>query len=372
MNHLRLFVISMLFLQSSALFADDEQNRLIEVNETIAELQESMQAQRGEIAELETALANNEKLISDNARALANAETELANKQRELAELQNQVALATQNKERSEVEFGRILLQIWQQRESNGLSVLLSGDANEQQRLTYYYQVMSESQREALDAFRAEVETLSLLEAEQTLAVERVEEQRQVTRQQLFRLRQSQRDRETTLGSLRETVATSGSQIEQLQQERAQLERIIEELSRAIGSLSAPKRVEFRSLKGKLPSPSDGRLISRFGDTRNGHIKWRGHRYSAQTGEPVQSVAYGRVVYANWLSGQGLLIAVDHGDNYLTLYANNQSLLKTVGEWVEPGEVIATVGNSGGLDDSALYFEIRHNGQPLNPREWID
>jgi len=372
MKYFRALTLLIFTLASNPLHADEEQQRLHEVNSTIEELLEVLQAQRGEISTVEAELATFEKQISTNARALAAAEDELDLRQRELSAMREQVRVATARKVQSESQLADTLRQIWMQRDSNGLSVLLSGDANEQQRLSYYYQVMSEAQRDALNAFREEVAALAQLEAELEASVARVDTQRQLARRQLVRLRQSQQQREQALESLRTMVASSGTRIEQLQAERVQLERIIEELSRAIGSLSAPDRVPFASLKGQLPVPNTGQLISRFGDTRNAHIKWRGHRYLAPVGDEVRSVGYGRVVYANWLSGQGLLIAIDHGDNFLTLYANNQSLLKSVGEWVEAGEVIATVGNSGGLDDAALYFEIRKNGEPLDPKEWIE
>jgi septal ring factor EnvC (AmiA/AmiB activator) len=108
-----------------------------------------------------------------------------------------------------------------------------------------------------------------------------------------------------------------------------------------------------------------------FGRSRNaGKLKWNGVLIKASEGKDVRAVSHGRVAYADWLRGYGLLLIVDHGDGYMSLYGHNQALYKETGEWIEAGEVIATVGQSGGQQEAALYFEIRHNGKPSNPARW--
>ncbi len=111
---------------------------------------------------------------------------------------------------------------------------------------------------------------------------------------------------------------------------------------------------------------------TRFGQKRErGDLRWQGWLIPADRGSSVRSVHYGRVIYADWLRGQGLLTIVDHGDGWMSLYGHNESLLKETGEWVAPGEVIARVGSSGGATEPALYFEIRSGGTPVNPANWI-
>jgi septal ring factor EnvC (AmiA/AmiB activator) len=124
--------------------------------------------------------------------------------------------------------------------------------------------------------------------------------------------------------------------------------------------------------RGKLPWPVNGRLIAKFGTARGGDSRssWDGVMISAAAGSPVKAVHDGRVVFADWLRGAGLLVILDHGDGYLTLYGHNQSLLKNAGELVKAGEAISTVGNSGGQETPALYFAIRQQGRPTNPVQW--
>ena len=130
---------------------------------------------------------------------------------------------------------------------------------------------------------------------------------------------------------------------------------------------------EFEQAKGDLPWPVKGQVITLFGNKRPGSgIAWEGVNLAAAIGEPIQAVFSGRIVFADWFQGQGLLMIIDHGQGYLSLYGHNQSLLKNIGDWVVGGEDIATVGNSGGQQQSGLYFEIRHDGVPQDPKLWCE
>ncbi|MEG1962723.1 MAG: peptidoglycan DD-metalloendopeptidase family protein, partial [Pseudomonas sp.] len=128
----------------------------------------------------------------------------------------------------------------------------------------------------------------------------------------------------------------------------------------------------FSSARGKLPWPVNGRLLARFGETRGGdsRAKWDGVMISASAGSQVRAVHGGRVVFADWLRGAGLLVILDHGNGYLSLYGHNQSLLKSAGDVVKAGEAISTVGDSGGQNSSGLYFAIRQQGRPSDPAQW--
>src|SRR5690606_973826 len=128
----------------------------------------------------------------------------------------------------------------------------------------------------------------------------------------------------------------------------------------------------FPKLKGKLPWPVQGRLTGDYGEPRDGGpLKWNGVLVEAERGTPVRAIYHGRVVFAEWLAGLGLLLIVDHGDGFMSLYGHNDALLKEAGDWVAPGEPIAQVGDSGGQARVGLYFEIRRDGEPVNPHQWI-
>ena len=127
----------------------------------------------------------------------------------------------------------------------------------------------------------------------------------------------------------------------------------------------------FTQRKGNLMWPVQGKVINSFGQQRQGSVTWDGLRIQAQSGSDVRAIHGGRVMYADSLPGQGLLLVLDHGDGFMSLYAHNDALLHESGEWVQPGDAIARVGNSGGEKEPGLYFEIRQNGEPVNPLPWL-
>ena len=352
--------------------SDDEQAELAELDRHIAQLQAALQADRGSLGEVESKLAEDEQAVSRLAVQLRNLSANLNNAQQALDEILDAQRGAQEQLSQTEFEMASVFQQAWRNRNSNGLAALLSADPAAQQRQITHFEILNAAQQEAFLAYRKELAELQEIERQRIRTLGEVSRRRNEVNNGLTELRGSQAQRERSRAELAQKISTSGTQLEQLSAERAQLERVVRELERAIASLQPPaSRIPFAELEGKLPNPVAGSVINRFGQTRQGSIKWQGHRFLARMGDDVSAVAYGRVVYANWLSGQGLLMALDHGDGYLTLYAHNQSLLRSVGEWVEAGEIIATVGNSGGLDETALYFEIRHNGKAINPRRWL-
>jgi septal ring factor EnvC (AmiA/AmiB activator) len=128
----------------------------------------------------------------------------------------------------------------------------------------------------------------------------------------------------------------------------------------------------FARLRGKLARPAAGTVTGRFGARRDdGQSVWKGLFISAAEGNPVRAVAAGTVVFADWLRGYGNLLIIDHDDDFLSVYGNNQTLLADVGQKVGSGAAVATVGASGGQAESGLYFELRHRGRAFDPGKWL-
>ena len=157
--------------------------------------------------------------------------------------------------------------------------------------------------------------------------------------------------------------------------DQRQLERVVkvitENLPHTDAGLDVIRQTPFGKLKGKLVWPALGKVKRLFGKKRqSGRLRWKGVLIEARQGNNVRAVAAGRVAYADWLRGYGLLLIIDHGDGYMSLYGHNESLFKETGDWVSAGDVIASVGKSGGRKLSSLYFEIRHKGKPVNPTRW--
>ncbi len=157
-----------------------------------------------------------------------------------------------------------------------------------------------------------------------------------------------------------------------MQIQERELQQLLSGLQHALVDFPMVVRDPFAGQKGSLSWPLRGRLVNDFGQPRaGGRLQWQGVMLGAERGTEVRAVYHGRVAYADWLPGMGLLMVIEHGDGFLSLYGHNESLYREVGDWVEAGETIGTVGDSGGKLLSALYFEIRRGVTPLNPHQWL-
>ncbi len=219
--------------------------------------------------------------------------------------------------------------------------------------------IQSEMQQiDALDsALESEEQRLAALESERTA--------------ELGALEQARAQRRVVLANLETESASRAQSLERLTRQQAGLEKLIRELKRALERFPLDRNDAFAKLRGELAWPVAGTLVARFGDTRAGGIRWDGMLVATERGEPVRAVYQGRVIYADWLSGLGLLVIVDHGDGYLSLYGHNERLLKSAGERVTAGEPIAAAGDTGGRARPELYFEIRKGGRPVDPGPWF-
>ena len=249
-------------------------------------------------------------------------------------------------------------------------------------------------QKSSLDS---QTEELAKVRQDRQQALAKLNQDYKVRDQKLQARQQDQADLAKVLKTIEETLARQAREAEEARQKaliaareaEAQREREAQSASRKSDDEPAPRRPvkspgamvsssgasyggPFAEARGKLPWPIDGRLLARFGEARGDdeRTKWDGVMISASAGSQVRAVHGGRVVFADWLRGAGLLVILDHGNGYLTLYGHNQSLLKSAGDIVKAGEAISTVGNSGGQDTSALYFAIRQQGRPSDPAQW--
>jgi len=181
------------------------------------------------------------------------------------------------------------------------------------------------------------------------------------------------KERAIVIARLSKDIQSKDSALQQMLANEKQLKRVLNVITESMPEIlvEAGKRQPFAKLKGKLYWPALGKVKALFGKPRNtARVKWNGVMINARQGNNVRAISHGRVAYADWLRGYGLLVIIDHGDGYMSLYGHNESIRKETGDWVEAGEIIAQVGNTGGQARSGLYFEIRYNGTPTNPKIW--
>jgi murein hydrolase activator len=238
-------------------------------------------------------------------------------------------------------------------------------------RLFVYYSYFSRARAEEIARVSAELGEIGRLDealAAEEAQLQQLEGERHA---QLSALEQARQHRSQVLANLQSESRNRVQSLERLQRQKSGLEKLLHELERAVPSYPGNGQDAFARLRGKLAWPVSGRVVARFGDTRAGGIKWDGVRIATERGTPVRAVSDGRIIYADWLAGLGLLAIVDHGSGYLSLYGYNERLLKAAGEHVAAGDALAAAGDSGGQDTPELYFEIRRAGKPVDPRPWF-
>lgn len=238
-------------------------------------------------------------------------------------------------------------------------------------RVLGYYRYLNSARLRKIERARSALDELRGVEHEigeqrqRLLALHEAEAQRRGAREEV------RVERRRVLAALERKVQDQSAEIARLREDESRLQRLIEQLQDYLADVPPVTDARFREIKGRLPLPTNGRLRVRFGEPRaGGAMRSKGVFLSAAEGQDVISVARGRVAFADWLRGFGLLLILEHGDGYMTLYGHNQSLYAQVGDWVEAGQVIATVGSTGDAPEPGVYFEIRQQGQPRDPLQW--
>ncbi|MCH7820520.1 MAG: peptidoglycan DD-metalloendopeptidase family protein [Proteobacteria bacterium] len=239
-------------------------------------------------------------------------------------------------------------------------------------RLMAYYGYLNDYRAENIDAVTELIRELVALRKEVAAEETRIADLARARYTELTELNSAQERRQQLLASLKGKIADEGREIERLAAQEKDLSRLIAELTSILSDYPITSEDPFSRHRGRLTWPVAGTLVHDFGQPRvSDRLRWNGVVLAAPRGREIRSVYHGRVVFSDWLAGLGLLVIVDHGEGYMTLYGYNETILKSTGDWVAPGDVIATVGDSGGQARSALYFEIRHGIQAVNPNDWV-
>lgn len=353
--------------------AEQTRARIQELETEIARIskaQREREAQRGklqsELSESERALGKLRVDKQASTRAIAQAEAKIQS----LAGEQRQLESAAKAQEAA---VALELREAYKRGDDNQLRILLSEeDPQVIARLLAYHRYVLKARSERLEEYRLTITQLNRVQQAQEASAKELERQQRALTAQETALEQTRKQRERVLASIEAEIKSDSETLAERERDRQTLESLLLEIEEALAQLITDEDVEaFESARGDMRWPVEGRITQRFGRPRNqGKMRWQGVKLKAQAGSPVSAIHHGRVVYADWLRGMGLLLVLDHGDGYLSLYAHNQSLLREVGDWVSEGIAIATVGDSGGQSEPALYFEIRKDGKPTDPQKW--
>ncbi len=335
-------------------------------------------------SEASDGLRASEQGVSEANRVLHNIGLQQRSVQSDLLRVGEQTRALEANIAAQQAQLGRLLAMRYANGQQDYLKLLLSGhDPNQTARELHYYSYISRAQADFIRALRGNLAGLAQLGRD---AHDKSAELAELVAKQLQgrkELEAQRAARKKVLARLASQIRAQHREIKSLQRDEARLSRLVEELAKAIAPRAGGRRNEklpeagrgegmFAALKGKLRLPTRGELINRFGTQRSDSgLSWKGLFIRGTNGQEVRAVATGRVVFAEWMRGFGNLMIIDHGQSYLTIYGNNEALLKQVGDTVNAGDAVATVGNSGGNPDSGLYFEIRHQGKAFDPLRWV-
>lgn len=352
-----------------------EEARLQKLRTRIGALQEKLNETRGQRDTVRDEVRDLERRIGDQLQGLRLTETRLHANERKLQNLKAQAARGRDQIEAQRQQLGRQMRTAYVMGRQDYSKMLLNQENPASvARVLTYYQYFNRARVERIADLQASLSRLDTLDQQIREQNRELENFRATQREQKAALETARTRRGELLASLNREVHDRSRELGRLQTDEKRLEQLIEELKTVLPETAPPPppgEKHFARLRGRLPLPTRGRILARYGAQKNlGNLKWRGLFIAGREGQDVNAVFRGRVVFADWLRGFGLLLILDHGDGYMTLYGHNQSLHKAVGDWAETGETVASLGNTGDAAQAGLYFEIRQNGDPRDPLIW--
>ncbi len=347
--------------------------QLKKLRQRIDDLQQQIHRNRGERDQLSEQLQEAEEKIGRLARQLRVLNGRIGRQHKNLAALRAQeMTQAKALKEQREL-LGRQLRAAYATGREERIKLMLNQqDPATLSRVLTYYDYLNRARARRLESINRHLHELAQTRAK--LAEEEAQLNEMVTRYDGEKqiLERAQQARRSVLAALAAELSNQGSELKRLKNDEQRLQALLQGLQEALADIPerTPGLESFARSKGRLPWPASGRLSVTYGTPKAGQLRWDGVMISAPEGREVKAVHRGRVAFADWLRGFGLLMIIDHGDGYMSLYGHNQSLFKEAGDWVEQGETIGLVGRSGGQSRSGVYFGIRRKGKPINPARW--
>jgi septal ring factor EnvC (AmiA/AmiB activator) len=351
-----------------------KQQQLDALKVRLAKVEAGREADLRRRGALQTDLRQNERGIAKLSRDVAYLDRQMAPAQSRLNDLQRQQATRQAALNTQKTALGAQMQAAFMEGRDSQLRLLLDAqDPATVGRLLAYYDYLSRARAQRIVAVRAELAALATLDASIRQQIADLKGLRDSRGQALANLQQQDASRRQLIAEIDSSIKSRDAEITRLKRDQQALQALVDDLRQALSDIPPElgQTHRFAKLRGHILWPVNGKLVNRYGESRaGGHMRWEGDLIAAPVGTPVRAVSYGRVVYADWMPHFGLLVILDHGDGYLSIYAHNQSIARQVGDWVQAGETIAALGESGGQEEPALYFELRHGKDTLDPRRW--
>lgn len=392
--------------ESTARQKTQAENQRASVEKRLSDMQKRLSEREAENEAATEALKKADQAISDANRKLRTLRTERSKVEKRLSELRADNRTVGRDLKSSEETLEQITRARFIHAQRNAWQHIIDGgNPNDLARTAAELRYLALTQArtaEALEAERSRIRSVSQEVQARRTELSRIAAEEEVNRSRLVKEKQ---ERQSAVKRLSRDIANQQAAIEKLRKDQARLENLVAQIDARLAKERAAEEVArkqeiarreaaakkrnssaqsntatvtapssstgFARLRGRLTRPVSGKIAATFGSNRSGTASWQGILFRVAEGADVAACAAGRVVFSDWLRGYGNLIIVDHGDTYMSVYANNESLLKNTGDRVKAGETIATAGASGATDEPGLYFELRYKGKPINPQPWL-
>lgn len=349
------------------------QRELSQVKKQISSLKNIIERTQGRRTKTESSLRKAELEISKTHKSLKTVNNNLKASKQSIAHLRKEQRKLSAAKNRQTKALLSDITAAYQTGRQEYVKLMLNQQSPEKlARALKYYDYFHKARLGHIETFNntlSQIDTNKATLSTELSNLERFREQLEVDRALLVK---AQERRKQVISKLSKSLATKDAQLKHFKSSESDLQKLLDAVQETLADLpSNINSTPFSNRKGKLAWPTQGKITKRFGSRRSqGKLRWNGVIIKARSGTPIKAVHRGRVVFSDWLRGFGLLTILDHGDGYLSLYGHNEALNKEPGDWVESGEVIAYSGNSIDQSSSGLYFELRHQGKPINPSKW--
>ena len=352
----------------------DEQDDLAKLQQEIKKLQSWLKETEPEHDKLNQQLRLSDEKIGKTAKKIEENREKLNQERTRLKKLKAEQSQLRILKAEQKKQLAKQITGAQKLGNQGSIKVLLNQDDPQQiSRMLKYYEYFNQARMESIQTLIENLKRLNNIESEILVQQNQLIKTEKSLLDKNKQLNNEKQKHKKLLTSLELQRKQKSNDLSQKQQDRKRLQELITEVATLLDNSARKEDARpIRSLKGKLPRPSKGKIVKAFGNQNSqARNRWQGWLIKGFEGSNITAIHHGRVVFSDWLRGFGLLLILDHGNGYLSLYARNQSLLKSVGDWVYQGEHIATLGASGGFKDPRLYFEIRHNGIPQDPAVWL-
>lgn len=374
-----LFVLLLLPLLPTAMAQDEPDEAVInqqleQIRQRLTTLKNELNQAEGEESKLLKELEQQDQKINQQGQLIRDIKSKVATAQQQIDVLGQEIKNKNDSISDQKDQMAALLrLHIYINHDRILKMMLLNPNTENAEITQHQIKYLQYKLYDLIKSIAIQIKQLQQYQQQITAQKIELEKQQQELSAEQQSMVEQKRQRSVVLSALRQTIANYQTENEQLNQNSLRLNKLLLEISQYLDDLpeNLGEDVSFAKLKGQLTKPLEGKVIRSYRSLRAGYSRWDGVVIGNEPGTNVVATAYGRVAFADWLRGYGLLIVIDHGDDYMTLYGHNESLLAEVGDWVQADQVIATAGNSGNIDPTGVYFEIRKAADPTNPVPWF-